>query len=74
MYNDCYEECFINPKVSATVKTIILLNLIIQMWLFFRYHEKEIIKTHIKEKNLNNNNINNYNNNSNIQNNQMLNS
>ena len=49
MYNDCYEECFINPKVSATVKTIILLNLIIQMWLFFRYHEKEIIKTHIKE-------------------------
>ena len=71
MYNDCYEECFINPKVSATVKTIILLNLIIQMWLFFRYHEKEIIKTHIKEKTLNNNNINNYNNNSNIQNNQI---
>ena len=70
MYNDCYEECFINPKVSATVKTIILLNLIIQMWLFFRYHEKEIIKTHIKEKTLNNN-INNYNNNSNIQNNQI---
>ena len=54
MYNDCYEECFINPKVSATVKTIILLNLIIQMWLFFRYHEKEIIKTHIKEKTLKN--------------------
>ena len=71
MYNDCYEECFINPKVSATVKTIIFLNLIIQMWLFFRYHEKEIIKTHIKEKTLNNNNINNYNNNSNIQNNQI---
>ena len=71
MYNDCYEECFINPKVSATVRAIILLNLIIQMWLFFRYHEKEIIKTHIKEKTLNNNNINNYNNNSNIQNNQI---
>jgi hypothetical protein len=28
------------------------------MWMFFKYHEKEIIKTHLKEKTLNNNNNN----------------
>jgi len=58
MYNDYYEVCLINPKVSATVKTIIFINLLIQMWMFFKYHEKEIIKTHLKEKTLNNNNNN----------------
>ena len=57
MYEDYFEECFVNPKVSATVKTIIFINLIIQMWLFITYHEKEIIQVHLKEKSLNNNNI-----------------
>ena len=58
MYNEYYEECLVNPKVSATVKTIIFINLIIQMWLFFRYHEKAIIKTKLKENVFNNNNQN----------------
>ena len=70
MYNDYFEVCFKNPKVSATVKTIIFINLIFQMWLFFKYHEKAIIKTHLKEKSLNNNNNNN-NTSSDIQNKQI---
>ena len=39
MYDDYYEECFNNPKVSAAVKTIILINLLIQMYLFVVFHE-----------------------------------
>ena len=50
MYDDYYEECFNNPKVSAAVKTIILINLLIQMYLFVAFHETAIIKSQLKEK------------------------
>ena len=42
MYVQYFDECLYNPKVSAMIKTIIFLNILLQIGLFFRYKPKVI--------------------------------
>ena len=42
MYVQYFDECLYDPKVSAMIKTIIFLNILLQIGLFFRYKPKVI--------------------------------
>ena len=40
MYVQYFDECLYNPKVSAMIKTIIFLNILLIIGIFFRYKPK----------------------------------
>ena len=45
MYEEYFEECLKNPKVSIMIKTIIFLNILLQISIFSRYKAKPIQET-----------------------------
>jgi len=47
MYEEYFEECLKNPKVSMMIKTIIFLNILLQICIFSRYKAKPIQETEL---------------------------
>ena len=47
MYEEYFEECLKNPKVSMMIKTIIFLNILLQISIFSRYKAKPIQETEL---------------------------